>query len=101
MLPCLALSIIRYLSRVKWSNLGGGVAPSPKGEVVIEKGAFWSPPTTVANFTYFYIVSTLNIYHRTIFNMFEGMKNVKTSMDDIVIWGTDAKSHLQMKKVLT
>ena len=29
MLPCLALSIIRYGSRVKWSNPGKGVAPSP------------------------------------------------------------------------
>ena len=27
--PCLKLSIIRYVSRVKWSNLGKGVAPSP------------------------------------------------------------------------
>ena len=27
--PCLTLSIIRYVSRVKWSNLGNGVAPSP------------------------------------------------------------------------
>ena len=26
---CLTLSIIRYVSRVKWSNLGKGVAPSP------------------------------------------------------------------------
>ena len=30
----------------KWSNPG-------KGVVAIEKGAFWSPLTTVANFTYF------------------------------------------------
>ena len=29
MLPCLTLSIIRYASRVKWSNPGRGVAPSP------------------------------------------------------------------------
>ena len=29
MIPCLALSIIRYGSRVKWSNPGKGVAPSP------------------------------------------------------------------------
>ena len=29
MLPCLALSIIRCTSRVKWSNPGNGVAPSP------------------------------------------------------------------------
>ena len=27
--PCLTLSIIRYRSRVKWSNLEKGVAPSP------------------------------------------------------------------------
>ena len=27
--PCLALSIIRYRSRVKWSNPGKGVAPFP------------------------------------------------------------------------
>ena len=41
------------------------------------------------------------LYHRTICNMFKGMKNMETSMDDIVIWETDTKSHLQMvKKVL-
>ena len=27
--PCLALSIIRYISRVKWSNPRNGVVPSP------------------------------------------------------------------------
>ena len=27
--PCLTLSIIRYVSRIKWSNLRKGVAPSP------------------------------------------------------------------------
>ena len=27
--PCLTLSKIRYVSRVKWSNSGKGVAPSP------------------------------------------------------------------------
>ncbi len=27
--PCLTLSILRYGSRVKWSNPGKGVAPSP------------------------------------------------------------------------
>ena len=40
-LPCLTLIIIRYVSRVKWSNLGQGVAPSLHlGVVAIEKGAF-------------------------------------------------------------
>ena len=28
--PCLTLSIIRYVSRVKWSNPGKGVSPSSK-----------------------------------------------------------------------
>ena len=27
--PCLTLSVIRYWSRVKWSNSGNGVAPAP------------------------------------------------------------------------
>ena len=51
-LPCLILSIIRYGSRVKWSNSGKGVAPSPTPRC-IEKGAFGSPSTKVANFTYY------------------------------------------------
>ena len=29
MLTCLAFSIIRYGSRIKWSNQGKGVVPSP------------------------------------------------------------------------
>ena len=44
--PCLIISITSYVSRVNWSN--------PTLDVVvvsIEKGAFRSPPTTVANFT--------------------------------------------------
>ena len=49
MSPCLTLSIIRYRSRVKWSNPGKRVAPSP---TPIERGGFGSPSTTVANFTY-------------------------------------------------
>ena len=48
--PCLTLSIIRYGSRVKWSNPGKGVALSLHlGVVAIEKGALWSPSTMVAN----------------------------------------------------
>ena len=51
--PCLTLNIIRYFSRVKWSNPGKGVVPSLTPRVVaIEKGAFGSPLTTVANFTF-------------------------------------------------
>ena len=42
------LSIIRHVSRVKWSNPGKGVAPSPKRRFC----SYWkgSPSTTVANF---------------------------------------------------
>ena len=29
LIPCITLSKIRYVSRVKWSNLGKGVKPSP------------------------------------------------------------------------
>ena len=46
--PCLIRSNIRYVSKVKLCN--------PR-KVVIEKGAFWSPSTTVTNFTF-----TLYIY---------------------------------------
>ena len=49
--PCLSLINIRYVSRVKWGNPREEVAsPLRFGVVAIEKGAFWSPSTTVANF---------------------------------------------------
>ena len=48
--PCLKLSIIRWGSRVKWSNPGNGVVPSSTPWVVaIENGAFGSLSTKVAN----------------------------------------------------
>ena len=48
--PCLTLSIMRYVSMVKWSNPGKEVAlPLHVGVVAIEKGAFGSPSTTVVN----------------------------------------------------
>ena len=55
--PCITLSFIRYVSRVKWSNPGNGVAPSP-GVAAIEKGFFGSPSTTVTNFTFINISVT-------------------------------------------
>ena len=55
--PCLTLSNIRYVSRVKWSNPGKGIAPSSHlGVVAIEKRTFWSPSTTVANFIIIIII---------------------------------------------
>ena len=44
--PCLTLSIIRYGSRVEWSNQEKGVAPPPTLWCCsYRKGAFWSPTT--------------------------------------------------------
>ena len=55
MSSCLILSIIRYRSRVKWSNSGKGVAPSLTPSSYW-KGSFGSPSTMVANFTLFQII---------------------------------------------
>ena len=53
MSPCLTLSIIRYRSRVKWSNQGKELHPPLHlGVVAIEKGAFRSFSTSVANFSF-------------------------------------------------
>ena len=55
------LSNISFVSRVKRSNLGKGVAPSRHlASVAIEKGAFWTPSTTVTNFTY--ILQWVSLY---------------------------------------
>ena len=49
----LTLSTIRWGSRVKWSNPGMEERPLLYlGVVAIEKGAFGSPSTMVANLTY-------------------------------------------------
>ena len=51
--PCLTLSIISYGLRVKYSNQGKELRPSLHFSVVaIEKGAFGSPSTMVANNLY-------------------------------------------------
>ena len=42
--PCLTLSIIRYVSRVKWSNPGKGVAPSPAPQC----SSYWKGSLRVA-----------------------------------------------------
>ena len=71
--PCLTLSFIRYVWRVKWSNQGKGVVPSPSPRVVaIENGAFGSPSITVANFTtlLIYVYIYIYIYICGFFNKF-------------------------------
>ena len=66
---CLTFSIIRYVTRVKWSHLGEGVAPPLHlGVVVIEKGGFGSPSTTVTSLTENdqTVIKTKVFYHRCI-----------------------------------
>ena len=43
-LPCLTLSNIRYVSRVKWSNPGKGVTPSPTSQCC----SYWKGSLLVA-----------------------------------------------------
>ena len=52
----LALSTLRWRSRVKWSNPGSGIAPLHLGVVAIVKGTFGSPSTKVVNFIYFLVI---------------------------------------------
>ena len=47
------VSIIRCISRVKWSNPGKYYPPLHLSVVAIEKGPFGVPLTTVTNITYF------------------------------------------------
>ena len=62
--PNLTLSIKNYRSRIKWSNPEKGVMPSLHLSIIAtETGAFGSPLTTVANFTYLlYIYIYIYIY---------------------------------------
>ena len=63
MLSCLTLSIIRYVSRVRWSNPGKGVAPSPTLRCSsYRKGSLRVTLDYVANFTYIYRFVALVFY---------------------------------------
>ena len=46
--PCLTLSNIRYVSRVKWSNQGKGVAPSPTSCY----SSYWQRSQTLLTYTF-------------------------------------------------
>ena len=53
----MVLSMVRYGSRVKWSNTGKGVVPCPAlplDVIAIEKGVIRLPSITVASFTFTY-----------------------------------------------
>ena len=57
--PCLTLSIIRYLPRVEWSNLGKGVAPSSTPWC----SSYWKESLQVAlNYSHqLYLLTTLDL----------------------------------------
>ena len=65
MSPCLTPSIIRYRSRVKWSNPGNGVGPSP----ISRCSSYWKGSLWVAlNYgrqLYIYIYIYIYIYAHT------------------------------------
>ena len=48
--PCLKLGNIRYISRVKWSNSGKGVVPSPE----LWCSSYWKGSLLVVLFTYLF-----------------------------------------------
>ena len=58
--PCITLSIIRYGSRVKWSNPGKGVAPSPTPwcSKLSEREPSGHPRLWSPTLLYLYIVTT-------------------------------------------
>ena len=58
--PCLTLGIIRYGSRVKWCNLGKGVAPSPTPWC--SKLSKREPSGHPRLWSHYYIISWSNIY---------------------------------------
>ena len=71
--PCLTPSIIRYGSRVKWSNQGKGVAPSTTPWCnSYWKGTVGSPSTTVTN------LKMVSVHHIFWYNPVS-LKNDKTS----------------------
>ena len=80
--PCLTLSNITYVSRVKWSNPGKGVAPSPTPQCSSYwKGSLLIPSTTVANFTF--LISSGS--HR-ISSDNKSHKWSRTLLSTIIIW---------------
>ena len=53
---------VRIKSKVEQSRERSSALPLHLGVVAIEKGAFWSPSTTVANFTFVYTVKCQNCF---------------------------------------
>ena len=69
--PCLTLSIIGYVSRVKWSNPGNVEAN--------EKGAFGPPLTTVTNFTFYFEAAIQHFCNSTMVTLLPLVLLIETS----------------------
>ena len=68
--PCLTLSIIRYGSRVKWSNPGNGVAPSPTPWCSSYRKGSLRVTLDYGRQLYFYILIYIYIYIYTCINIY-------------------------------
>ena len=79
---CLTLSIIRWRSRVKWSNPGNGVTPSPTPRCSSYWKAFGSPSTNVANFTYWF---SLNSYSQRFWKVYICMRKKYFTSDPLTL----------------
>ena len=68
--PCLRLSIIRYISRVKWSNPGKGLAPSPtprcrsywKGSLLVTLNYSHQLYLLISIFTCWFLLTGICVY---------------------------------------
>ena len=58
--PCLTLSNIRYVSKIKWSNPGKGVAPSPTPRC----SSYWKGSLLVAHNYYGFIIELYNLIRK-------------------------------------
>ena len=81
-LPCLTLSIIKYGLRVKRSNPGKGLAPFPTLQCSSYwKGAFGSPSTKVANFTYYFYSHLLNNLIVVLYQIYKKLNQYSVVID--------------------
>ena len=72
MIPrCLTLSIIRYVSRVKWGNSGKGAALSPTARY----RSYWKGSFRVTNFTYFTIQQSMQCWWASIHSAFPRLQS--------------------------
>ena len=59
---------IRIYGKMEQSRESSCILPYSLSVAAIEKGAFWSPSTLVANFTYFYFVNRFSFFLQVSFS---------------------------------